>query len=76
MSTQREDAKARAEARFKKAEVQATEGAKAKSEHDARVAAVDANTARLKALRLAKEEADRATPPAAPARKRSAPKSA
>lgn len=70
MTTESEAAKARAEARFKKVEIQATEGAIAKAEHDARVRAVDANTDRLRGLRLARDEADRATAAEKPARPR------
>ena len=57
---QKNDAmRANAEARFKKAEVKAVEGAQAKAEHDASIVTRDANTARLKGLRLDKEQADR-----------------
>lgn len=65
MANDLDGAKERAEARFKKAQQRATEGEKAKAEHDARVLAVDANTARLKALRLDKERVDRETAAAA-----------
>ena len=60
------EARARAEARFRKVEAQATEGAKAKAEHDVRIAARDANTARLKALRLEKEQAGKPKPRSTP----------
>jgi hypothetical protein len=49
----------RAEARFKKKELQAQEGAKAVADYEAADRAVEKKTARLKALRLAKEEAGR-----------------
>lgn len=52
-------AKERADARFKRAEVQAREGEAVRAENAARSRAVDANTARLKGLRLEKERADR-----------------
>jgi hypothetical protein len=51
-------AKARAEASFQKKEQLAREGDKARAEYEAAARARDANTARLKALRLAKEAAD------------------
>ena len=49
------EAKTRAEAIFKKKEHQAREGAKARAEYDAEARAVVDRTARLRALRLAKE---------------------
>ena len=54
-----EAARNRAEASFKKKELQAREGAKALADYEAVGRAVEKKTARLKALRLAKEEADR-----------------
>jgi hypothetical protein len=58
--------------RFEKAQKLAREGEKAKAEYDAAGRAADVNRARLKALRLAKEAADRdAEPPPAPAAKKS-----
>jgi hypothetical protein len=48
-----------AEARFARAQKAAEDGRKAMKEHEAETARVDANTARLRALRLAKEAADR-----------------
>jgi hypothetical protein len=57
-----------AETRFSRAQKAAEEGKKALKEHEAEAARVNANTARLRALRLAKEEADRAN--AAPKPKR------
>ena len=53
-----EEARARAEAKFHKQQQAAEAGAEANAEHDAQARAVDANTARLKSLRLAKEAAD------------------
>jgi hypothetical protein len=50
--------KARAEAAFKKEE-RAREGAKAWTEHEAATRATLEKTARLRALRLAKERADK-----------------
>ena len=55
------DAMERAEASFKKEE-RAREGAKAMREYEAEGRAVLEKTARLKALRLAKEAADQAAP--------------
>jgi hypothetical protein len=54
-----ETARHRAEARFKKKELQAREGAEAVADYEAAGRAVEKKTARLKALRLAKEEAGR-----------------
>jgi hypothetical protein len=54
-----DEIRARAEERFKKAEVKAVESTEARAEHDASIAARDANTKRLKGLRLAKEQDDR-----------------
>ena len=51
-------ARARAEASFKKEE-RAREGAKARMEYEQEVRATQEKTARLLALRLAKEEADK-----------------
>jgi hypothetical protein len=53
------NARAMAEAKFREKELQVSEGAKARAEYDAAQRAVANKTARLKALRLAKEEADR-----------------
>jgi hypothetical protein len=53
------DARARAEEKFRKPEHQNSEGAKARAEYEAAERAIADKTARLKALRLAKEEADR-----------------
>lgn len=51
--------RARAEAQFKKPEAPATEATEAKAQRDAETAAREANTERLKRLRLAKEESTR-----------------
>jgi hypothetical protein len=49
----------RANASFKRKELQAREGAKAMADYEAAARVVEKNTARLKALRLAREEQDR-----------------
>jgi hypothetical protein len=54
-----EAARHRAKASFKKKELQVREGAKAMADYEAVGRAVEKKTARLKALRLAKEEAAR-----------------
>jgi hypothetical protein len=56
-----------AESSFKKKERRLLEGQKAMAEHNAAVRSVDANTARLKALRLARDAAE-ALAPAKPAK--------
>jgi hypothetical protein len=61
-SSKNTDAMERAEASFKKEE-RAREGAKAMREYEAESRAVLEKTARLKALRLAKEAADREAEP-------------
>lgn len=58
MATRPDEARARAEANFKKEE-RAKEGAKAMMEYQANNRLVREKTARLRALRLAKEAADR-----------------
>lgn len=58
-----------AEARFARAQKAAEDGKQAMREHEAEAARVNANTARLRALRLAKEAADRENPPPKPERK-------
>ena len=58
-----DEARARAETAFKK-EQQAGEGAQAWLEYEAKARAMQENTARLRALRLAKEAADKAAGPA------------
>jgi hypothetical protein len=65
-----------AEAKLAAKQFKAQEAKRAFSEYEATARAVDANTARLKALRLAKEAADAATaaqapPPAKPVRRKS-----
>ena len=54
-----EQALARAEAQFKKKELQALEGAQAMSEYRAQAVATREKTVRLRELRLASEEAAR-----------------
>jgi hypothetical protein len=51
--------------RFEKAQKLAREGEKAKAEYDAAGRAADVKIARLRGLRLAKEEADKAAAPVA-----------
>jgi hypothetical protein len=58
LTTRSNDARARAEASFKKEE-RAKEGAKAMMEYQANGRTVRANMERLKALRLAKQAADK-----------------
>ncbi|MGA8610112.1 MAG: hypothetical protein WB760_00040 [Xanthobacteraceae bacterium] len=58
LTTKSDDARARAEANFKK-EARAKEGAKAMMEYQANSRVVREKTERLKALRLAKEAADK-----------------
>ena len=58
MATNSKDAQARAEASFKKKEIQLREGAKAMAEYQAASRAEREKTARLKLLREAKEAAD------------------
>jgi len=60
LATRSDDARARAEANFKKEE-RAKEGAKAMMEYQANSRMVREKTERLKALRLAKEAADKAS---------------
>jgi len=59
LTTKSDEARARAEANFKKEE-RAKEGAKAMMEYQAGNRSVREKTERLKALRLAKEAADKA----------------
>jgi hypothetical protein len=54
--TNSEEARRRADASFKKKELQAREGAKAMADYEANARAVEKNTARLRALRLARDE--------------------
>jgi hypothetical protein len=58
LTTKSNEARARAEASFKKEE-RAKEGAKAMMEYQANIRMVREKTERLKALRLAKEAADK-----------------
>ena len=51
--------KAQAEAKFKRKEIQARDGAKAMAEYEAERATVGQKIARLRALRLGKEAADK-----------------
>jgi hypothetical protein len=51
-----EEARRRADASFKRKELQVREGAKALADYEATARAVEKNTARLKALRLARDE--------------------
>jgi hypothetical protein len=55
--TNSEAARHRAEANFKKKELKVREGAEAVADYEAAGRAVEKKTARLKALRLAREEA-------------------
>jgi hypothetical protein len=57
MSTSTDTARARAEAQFKKKEQQARDGEQARVEYDAQQQAIRENTARLRALRLARDAA-------------------
>ena len=57
--TNSEEARRRAEASFKRKELQALEGVKAMADYEANARAVEKNTARLKALRLARDEGER-----------------
>ena len=54
--TNSEEARRRAEASFKRKELQVREGAKAVADYEADARAVEKKTARLRALRLAREE--------------------
>ena len=65
-----DDAQKRAEASFKKKELQAREGAKARQEYEAAGDAMREKTARLRELRLARDAAEAAMPKAAPAVKK------
>ena len=60
MSTRSKEARDRAEASFQKKQEQAREGGKARAEYEAEARAVLKKTARLRALRLAKEAAEAA----------------
>jgi hypothetical protein len=54
--TNSEEVRRRADASFKRKELQVREGAKAVADYEATARAVEKNTARLKALRLARDE--------------------
>ncbi len=58
MRTKSTQARERAESNFKKKERQAAEGATAMAEYEAQGRAIRERTARLRALRLAKEAAE------------------
>jgi hypothetical protein len=58
--------KIEAENRYARAQKRAQEAVKATTDAEVEAKRVDANTARLKALRLARDEADRAAAAAAP----------
>jgi hypothetical protein len=66
MGSSPDEVRARAEAKFQKQQKAAEEGVKVRAEHEARAQGVEANTARLKSLRLAKEAADKEAPPKQP----------
>jgi hypothetical protein len=59
MGQKKDDNRVRAEASFKKKEQQAREGNEARAEYEAANRDRDKNAARLRALRLAKEAANR-----------------
>jgi hypothetical protein len=63
MSTSTDTALARAEAQFKKKEQQARDGKQARAEYDAQQQAIREKTARLRALRLARDAARRTVLP-------------
>jgi hypothetical protein len=65
-----------AEARFKRKEVQARDGAKAMAEYEAERATVGQKIARLRALRLGKEAADKKAAEGVAAAKAAKPKRA
>ena len=75
MGSSRDEARARAEAKFQKQQQLDQQASVAKAEHEVQAQAAEANTARLKSLRLAKEAADKEaavqTKAAAPKEKRS-----
>ncbi len=54
--TNSEEVRRRADASFKRKELQVRQAAKALTDYEAAARAVEKNTARLKALRLAREE--------------------
>ena len=59
MSGSRDEARARAEARFQKQQAADQQAVEAKAQRETQARAVDVNTARLRSLRLAKEAADK-----------------
>ena len=59
MGDSSEEARARAEAKFQKQQQADQQAAVAKAEREVQAQAVEANTARLKSLRLTKEAADK-----------------
>jgi hypothetical protein len=59
MANQSDETRLRAEGKFKKKELQTQEADKVWAEHAAAGRAADANRAKLRAQRLAKEEADK-----------------
>jgi hypothetical protein len=61
-----QDLRDRAESRFRKMEQRATDGAKARTEYEIAARGVDEKTARLRALRLAKQEMQKAQQSSAP----------
>jgi hypothetical protein len=65
-----QDLRDRAEARFRKMEQRASDGAKARTEYEIAARAVDEKTARLKALRLAKHGMQKAGQSSAPQRRK------
>jgi hypothetical protein len=67
MATQSEEAKARAEAKLHREQQRSRDAEALKAEMAAQARAVDKKTARLKALRLAKEAEDRQREPPLPA---------
>jgi hypothetical protein len=59
MADRADEARARAETKFKNAEQRSREGEQARADEAAKAKSVDEKTARLKALRLANEETER-----------------
>jgi hypothetical protein len=59
MADRTDEARARAEAKFKTAEQRSQESEQARADEAVKAKAVDEKTARLKVLRLAKEESER-----------------
>ena len=72
MASDRKQPSPQAQVRFEKAQKLAREGEKAWAEYEAAGAAADVNRARLKALRLAKEAAEREAAPAPVAKPKAA----